>query len=43
MLRTTISHEGVLPRLDEHFSGDLIRPSDPRYGAARTSSRSSMR
>jgi FAD/FMN-containing dehydrogenase len=36
MLRTTISHEGVLPRLDEHFSGDLIRPSDPRYGAART-------
>ena len=36
MLRTTTSHEGVLPRLDEHFSGDLIRPADPRYGAART-------
>ena len=36
MLRTTTSQEGVLPRLDEHFSGDLIRPADPRYGAART-------
>jgi FAD/FMN-containing dehydrogenase len=36
MLRTTTRHEGVLPRLDEHFSGDLIRPADPRYGAART-------
>jgi FAD/FMN-containing dehydrogenase len=36
MLRTTTSHDGVLPRLDEHFSGDLIRPSDARYGAART-------
>ena len=36
MLRTTTSHEGVLPRLDEHFSGDLIRPADTRYGAART-------
>ena len=36
MLHTTTSHEDVLPRLDEHFSGDLIRPADPRYGAART-------
>jgi FAD/FMN-containing dehydrogenase len=37
MLHTTTSHyDAVLPRLDEHFSGDLIRPSDPRYGAART-------
>ena len=36
MLHTTTGHDGVLPKLDEHFSGDLIRPSDPRFGAART-------
>jgi FAD/FMN-containing dehydrogenase len=36
MLRTTTGHDAVLPRLEEDFSGDLIRPSDHRYGAART-------
>jgi FAD/FMN-containing dehydrogenase len=33
---TTTSHDRVLPRLEERFSGDVIRPSDPRYGPART-------
>jgi FAD/FMN-containing dehydrogenase len=36
MPRTTTSHDRVLPRLEERFSGDVIRPSDPRYDAART-------
>jgi FAD/FMN-containing dehydrogenase len=36
MPSTTTHHEPVLPRLEERFSGDVIRPSDARYGAART-------
>ena len=36
MPRTTTIHDRVLPRLEERFSGDVIRSSDPRYGAART-------
>jgi FAD/FMN-containing dehydrogenase len=36
MPRTITSHDRVLPRLEERFSGDVIRPSDARYGAART-------
>jgi FAD/FMN-containing dehydrogenase len=33
---TTTSHDRALPTLEERFSGDVIRPDDPRYGAART-------
>ena len=36
MTSPTASHARALPTLDERFSGDVIRPSDPRYGAART-------
>jgi FAD/FMN-containing dehydrogenase len=36
MTSTTATHDRVLPNLEERFSGDVIRPSDPRYGAART-------
>jgi FAD/FMN-containing dehydrogenase len=36
MTSTIASHDRALPRLEERFSGDVIRPSDPRYGAART-------
>ena len=32
MISTTAA---PLPKLDPQFSGDVIRPSDPRYGAAR--------
>ena len=35
MTFTTASQERVLPKLEERFSGDVIRPSDPRYGASR--------
>ncbi len=35
MPRTTTIHDRVLPRLEERFSGDVIRSSDARYGAAR--------
>jgi FAD/FMN-containing dehydrogenase len=35
MTTTTTTHDRVLPTLEERFSGDVIRPSDPRYGAAR--------
>jgi FAD/FMN-containing dehydrogenase len=33
---TAATNERALPRLEERFSGDVIRPSDPRYSAART-------
>jgi FAD/FMN-containing dehydrogenase len=36
MTSTTATHDRALPTLEERFSGDVIRPSDPRYGAART-------
>jgi FAD/FMN-containing dehydrogenase len=32
----TAPRDRTLPTLEESFSGDVIRPSDPRYGAART-------
>jgi FAD/FMN-containing dehydrogenase len=36
MTSTTATHDRVLPSLEERFSGDVIRPPDARYGAART-------
>src|SRR5688572_21542357 len=36
MTATTDTYDRALPTLDERFSGDIVRPSDPRYGAART-------
>src|SRR5688572_8021867 len=36
MPHTTTSQNRVLPTLDERFSGDVIRPGDPHYSAART-------
>ena len=36
MTSTTATHDRTLPTLEERFSGDVIRPPDPRYGAART-------
>ncbi len=35
MPRTTTTHDRVLPGLEDQFPGDVIRPSDSRYGAAR--------
>jgi FAD/FMN-containing dehydrogenase len=35
MTSTTTTHDRAMPTLDRRFSGDVIRPSDPRYGAAR--------
>jgi FAD/FMN-containing dehydrogenase len=35
MNSTTATHR-PLPTLEERFSGDVIRPTDPRYGVART-------
>jgi len=36
MTSTTASPVRALPRLEERFTGDVIRPSDSRYAAART-------
>ena len=36
MTPTAATHDRALPTLEERFSGDVIRPSDPRYSAART-------
>ena len=35
MTSTSATHDRALPTLEKGFSGDVIRPSDPRYGAAR--------
>jgi FAD/FMN-containing dehydrogenase len=34
-MSNTIASDHVLPNLERRFSGDVIRPSDRRYGAAR--------
>jgi hypothetical protein len=34
MTSTIATHDRALPTLEEGFSGDVIRPSDLRYGAA---------
>jgi FAD/FMN-containing dehydrogenase len=36
MTSTIASRDRSLPKLEERFSGDVIRPSDQRYAAART-------
>jgi FAD/FMN-containing dehydrogenase len=36
MSSTTATDTRALPGLEDRFSGDVIRPSDSRYGAART-------
>jgi FAD/FMN-containing dehydrogenase len=35
MTLTAASQGRVLSKLEERFSGDVVRPSDPRYGASR--------